>query len=70
MTAIEKIQSTWNKPDNPFWKKVGNFCTIIASPAGTLAILIFVPEPFKQASIAVWVSIMAAIKATTKLTVK
>ena len=60
--------SNWNKPDHPFWKKVGNFAAIIAGPVGTLVIVIFVPEPFKNASVASWAAIVAAIKATTKLT--
>jgi hypothetical protein len=66
MTIKERI----DKPDNPFWRKVGNFAVIIAGPVGTLAILIFVPAPFKEPGIAAWSAIVAGIKAASKLTVK
>lgn len=64
-----KLTERIKKPDNPFWKKVGNFAALVAAPAGTLAILIFVPDPFKQTAIATWSALMAAIKGLTKLSV-
>ena len=69
MTALKQAQTNWAKPDHPFWKKVGNFAVIVAGPVGTLSILVLVPQPYKEASIAAWSAIVAAIKAGTKLTV-
>ncbi len=70
MTALKRIESNWNKPDNPVWRKIGNFAVLIAGPVGTLAILIFVPPAFKDASIAAWSALVAAVKVGTKLTTK
>jgi len=68
--VINQIKSDWKKPDDPWWRKVGNFAILIASPVGTLAILICVPQPYKDASVAAWVAICTALKAGTKLTTK
>jgi len=67
---IKEIQSRIEQPDHPFWKRVGNFAVIVAGPIGTLAILIFVPVAYKDASVAAWAALVAAIKAGTKLTTK
>ena len=68
MTTAKRIRRAWNRPDNPTWRKVGNIAVMVAGPVGTLAILIFVPAPFKDASIAAWSALVAAVKAGTKLT--
>lgn len=66
--TTEKLVSNWKKPDNKFWKTIGNICAIVGGPVGTLAIMIFVPTEYKDASIAAWVALMSAIKAGSKLT--
>jgi len=63
------IQDRINKPDHPFWHKVGEVATKVAQPLGTLAILIFVPPPYKEEAIATWVAITSAIFGATKLTI-
>lgn len=62
------IKERYNQEDHPFWKRVGNFAAIVAAPAGTLVILILVPEPYKEAAIATWSAIMAGVKGLSKLT--
>lgn len=76
MTAIQAIETTYeklavvyNKPDHPFWSKVGNFCSIFLAPAGVAVIEIFVPAPYKKIVAVVWATAMGAIKGGTKLTV-
>lgn len=64
------IQERWKAPDHPFWKKVGNVISKIAAPAGTLVILLFVPQPYKEEAIAVWVALTSAILGASKLTTK
>ena len=70
--TIQEVKSDlvkqYNKPDHPFWAKVGNFCAIIGGPVGALAIFIFVPAPYKEPAAAAWAAIMGAIKGATKLT--
>ena len=63
------IKERYNHEDHPFWKRVGNFAAIVAAPAGTLVILILVPDPYKQAAVATWSAIMAGLKGFSKLTV-
>lgn len=69
-TQIKQIKTVIAKPDHPFWRKVGNWAVLVGAPIGTLAILILVPDPYKQPSIAAWSAIMAAIKGGSKLTTK
>ncbi len=75
MTAIQAVQTKaqeitaiYNKPDNPKWKVWGNRAVIFAAPIGALAILIFVPAPFKDPAAATWAVLMGAFKGLTKLT--
>ena len=70
MTTLEQAKKDWKKPDNPRWNKIGNAAIFIAQPLGILAILIFVPTEYKDASVAAWVAIITALKAGTKLTTK
>lgn len=64
MNITERIKS----PDHPFWSKVANIAAKVVGPAGTLAILIFVPAPYKDQAVAVWVALTSAIVGGTKLT--
>lgn len=69
-TKVDEIKKIVAKPDNPTWRKIGNYAAIVGGPLGTLVILIFVPDPYKQSAVATWSAIMGAIKAGSKLTVK
>jgi len=69
-SGVEKAKEVYNKPDHPFWKKIGNFCVIVLAPVGTVAIEILVPEPYKKVASVGWASLMAFIKAGTKFTSK
>ena len=68
MKPIAQIQRVLNKPDHPFWKRIGNTAIYILSPVGTLLITLFVPEPYKATALAVWNTLCIALKGGTKFT--
>lgn len=68
-TTCGNIVKQVKKPDHPFWKKVGTIAFNVAQPLGSLAILAFVPAPYKDPAIALWIALCNAIKGATKLTV-
>ena len=75
MTAIQAVQSKarqivaiYNTPDNPKWKVWGNRCAIFLAPIGGLAILLFVPEPYKTYAAEAWAVLMGTLKGVSKLT--
>jgi len=70
MTAIKRIQNNLQKPDDPFWKKVGNQAIYVLAPVGTLLFTLFVPEPYKATVLAVWNTLCIALKGGTKFTAK
>ncbi len=68
--ATNSIAKQIAKPDHPFWRKVGNWAVIVAAPVGTVAIEVFIPDPWKRVIQVAWNSIMSLIKFGSKLTSK
>lgn len=68
MEALKQLGVQWNKPDNPFWKKVGNYALFIFGPVGTAVIQVFIPEPWKNIASVAWNTIILLFKGSTKLT--
>jgi len=68
-TGIDKAAVVFNKPDNKFWKKVGNIMIYIVIPIAQIA-AIFVPEPYKSILREIVPIVSVAIKGSTKFTTK
>lgn len=70
MTTYKQLKANWKAADNPFWHKVGNWCSIVGGIVGPVVILIIVPAQYQSVLFTAWAALMAAIKAGTKLTTK
>ena len=67
--VADQVTKQVKKPDNPFWKKVGNIFIYAILPAAQIA-AIFVPEPYKSILREIVPIVSVAIKGGSKLTEK
>ena len=68
--VTEQVKAQVKKPDHPFWRKVANFCVMVVAPVGAVVIEVLVPEQYRQVAQIALASMMAFVKAGSKLTEK